>query len=54
MAEMKTLLISSLGDMKREIQTIKSDVYAKKKRKVLCKSRAPCIDGQGFPAHQPK
>ena len=34
-AEMKSLLVSSLGDMKMEIQNLKSDVYAKKKRKVM-------------------
>lgn len=44
MAEMKTLLMSSLGDMKREIQTLKTDidVYAKKKKKVS-KMRAPGV-----------
>ena len=34
-AEMKNLLVSSLSDMKMEIQNLKSDVYAKKKRKVM-------------------
>ena len=34
-AEMKSLLVSSLGDMKMEIQNLKSDVYVKKKRKVM-------------------
>lgn len=34
-AEMKSLLVSSLGDMKMEIHNLKSDVYAKKKRKVM-------------------
>ena len=51
MVEMKTLLISSLGDMKREIQTIKSDVYAKEKKRYHVK--VELHKWSGFPAHQP-